>query len=211
MVKSFRKKLLNALALTIGPFVGAMIIKFIYHSSKKRFHLHPDIPEQSVIFAFWHGDLLLQPYLYYRFREKPNANVMISDHFDGMIISKIMRYFSLGTIHGSSRRNPTRVLFQAIRTLKKGMDIGITPDGPRGPRHEVADGIIIIAQKTGTKIVTYSCVPSRYWQFNSWDKFTMPKPFCTLDFYASEAIDVSEMELDDAKQRVKESLMRHAV
>ncbi len=210
-MKQWRKAILQRLALWIVPPVGALLIRFIYYTSKKRFHLPRTIPEDPVVFAFWHGDLLMMPYLYYQFRESPNANVLISDHFDGRIIAKVMRYFRLGTIHGSSNRNAAKVLIGAMRTLKAGADIGITPDGPRGPRHEVADGIVVMAQKTGAKVIAYSCVPSRCWHLGSWDRFTIPKPFCTMDFYASEPIDLQGRSFEEARAVVKAALMEHAV
>lgn len=210
-LKKFKKAFLQRLALWVVPPLGALLIRFIYYTSKKRFHLPDTIPEDSVIFAFWHGDLLMMPYLYYQFRKTPNANVLISDHFDGRIIASVMRYFRLGTIHGSSNRNAAKVLIAAMRTLKEGADIGITPDGPRGPRHEVADGIVAMAQKTGAKVIAYSCVPSRFWQLSSWDRFTIPKPFCTMDFYASEPIDLAGLDAVSAKARVKAALMEHAL
>ena len=208
---SSKKVLLQTLALWVVPFLGALLIRLIYHTSKKRFHMPRTIPDDPVVFAFWHGDLLMMPYLYYRFRETPNANVLISDHFDGRIIANIMRYFRLGTIHGSSNRKAAKVLIAAMRTLKEGQDIGITPDGPRGPRHEVADGVVVMAQKTGAKVIVYSCVPSRCWRLKSWDRFAIPKPFCTMDFYASEPIDLNGMELEAAKAAVKSKLMEHAL
>ena len=206
-----KKVVLQQLALRLIPPVGALLIRLIYHTSGKRFHLPKTVPEEPVVFAFWHGDLLMMPYLYYRFRDVPYANVLISDHFDGRIIARIMRHFHLGTIHGSTNRNAAKVLIAAMRSLKEGYDIGITPDGPRGPRHEVADGIVVMAQKTGAKVIVYSCVPSRCWRLKSWDRFVIPKPFCTMDFYASEPVDLGGLSLDEAKKVVKSALMEHAL
>ena len=206
-----KKAVLQQLALRLIPPVGALLIRLIYHTSRKRFHLPKTVPEEPVVFAFWHGDLLMMPYLYYRFRNVPHANVLISDHFDGRIIARIMRHFRLGTIHGSTNRNAAKVLIAAMRSLKEGYDIGITPDGPRGPRHEVADGIVVMAQKTGAKVIVYSCVPSRCWRLKSWDRFVIPQPFCTMDFYASEPVDLGGLSLDEAKKVVKSTLMEHAL
>jgi len=207
---SWKKSVSRKLALWLLPPLGAFLIRLIYHTSSKRFHMPTVIPEEPVIFAFWHGDLLMMPYLYYQFRATPNANVLISDHFDGRIIAGVMRHFRLGTIHGSSNRNAAKVLIAAMRTLKDGADIGITPDGPRGPRHEVADGIIAMAQKTGAKVIAYGCMPSRYWRLKSWDRFTIPKPFCRMDFYASEPIDLKGLDTEAARNAVKAALMVHA-
>ncbi len=209
-MKKRKKRLIRSLALWALPPIGAVLIRMIYLTCKKKFHVEAPIGERPVIFAFWHGDLLMQPYMYAHLRSSPKANVIISDHFDGMIIAKIMHYFALGTIHGSSNRSAARVLFQAIRTLKEGYDIGITPDGPKGPRHEVADGVVVMAQKAQVGVVIYSCVPSHYWQLTSWDRFTIPKPFSRLDFYASAPLRLEGMALDAAKARIKEELMRHA-
>jgi hypothetical protein len=205
-----RKRLLRTLALWFIPPIGTLLIRFIYLTSRKRFHLPQVIPSEPVVFAFWHGDLLMQPYLYYQFRKSPKANVLISDHFDGQIIARIMRYFKLGTIHGSTTRGGAKVLIQGLKSLSEGYDIGITPDGPKGPRHEVSDGVVIMAQKRKAKVIVYSCVPSHYWQLPSWDRFSVPKPFGTLDFYASEPIDLENLEMDEAKRVIKERLMEHA-
>lgn len=210
-VKSLRKTILRKLALWLIPPIGAFLIRCIYLTNRKRFHLPSNVPNEPVIFAFWHGDLLMQPYLYYQFRKIPKANVLISDHFDGQIIARIMRYFKLGTIHGSTTRGGAKVLIQGLKSLSEGYDIGITPDGPKGPRHEMSDGAVIMAQKRQTKVIVYSCVPSKFWQLSSWDRFTVPKPFGFIDFYASEPIDVSGLEMDEAKALIKMKLMEHAL
>ncbi|MBV5334256.1 MAG: DUF374 domain-containing protein, partial [Sulfuricurvum sp.] len=98
------KKILRRFSLLVLPFVGALLIRFIYLTSRKRFYLPQIIPDESVIFACWHGDLLMQPYLYYQFRSTPKAKVLISEHFDGQIIAGIIRFFNLGSIHGSTTR-----------------------------------------------------------------------------------------------------------
>ena len=204
-----RKRLIRWLTLLIVPSIGSVLIRLFYFSSKKVFHLPSEIPDEPFITAFWHGDLIYQPFLYYQLRDKPNINVVISDHFDGQIIAKTIEHLKLKTIHGSSTRNAAKVLIAAIKTLKNGGDIGITPDGPKGPRHEVADGVVIMAQKTKAKVIVFSCVPKSYWQLKSWDRFTIPKPFTQLDFYASEPLDISGMDREEAKMLIKDKLLLH--
>ncbi len=203
------KKVSRFLALVFVPFTGALLIRFLYYTNKKNFHIPSTISSEPVIFACWHGELLMLPYLYKQYRKKPHAKVLISPHFDGELISRTIKYFGLGTLAGSSDKNPARVLIQAIKTIKEGYDIGITPDGPKGPRHEVADGIIIMAQKTKAKIVLVEIKPTKFWQLNSWDKFVIPKPFGILNYYASSELDVSGMEIADARKLLKEGLEKH--
>lgn len=206
-----RKRILRALALAVVPFLGMLLVRFIYATNRKHFHLPTQLPDKPFVIAFWHGDLLMQSYNYYQLRRQRHIKIMISDHFDGQIISRFARFFDLGTVSGSSNKNPVKALIQAMRTLKDGYDMAITPDGPRGPRHEVSDGVIVMAQKTGSKVYVFHCIPSKYWQFGSWDKFTIPKPFGKMDFYISEPIDLSGMELEEARGSIKSALLEHRV
>ena len=203
------KRWLRAVAAAVIPFIGALFIRFIYLTSKKSFHLPQNVPEDSFIIAMWHGDLLMQPYLYKQLRDEMRIKVMISEHFDGQLIASTVSYLGLDAIRGSSRRGGAKVLIQAIGMLKKGFDVAVTPDGPKGPRHSVADGVVVMAQKTGKKVLVFECRPSKYWQFNSWDRFTVPKPFGHLEFFASEPLDLEGMDLNAAKSLVKMKLMEH--
>lgn len=206
-----RKQILRTLAMWILPLVGSLLIRLIYLTSIKRFHLPSFIPNEPVIFVFWHSDLLMQPYLYYQFRSIPKAKVIISEHFDGQIIAGVIKFFGLGTLHGSSTRGGAKVLIQGLKVLEEGYDIGITPDGPKGPRYSVSNGAVVMAQKQNAKVIVFHCVPSRYWQLSSWDKFVIPKPFGMLDFYASEPIDLGGLELEEAKAVLSKKLMEHAL
>jgi len=203
------KRTLRAIALILLPFIGSLFIRVLYFTNKKEFHSPKNITDKPVIFACWHGELLMLPYLYKFYRKKAHAKVLISPHFDGKLIAQTIKYFGLGTLAGSSDKNPARVLIQAIKTIKEGYDIGITPDGPKGPRHEVANGLIVMAQKTKAKIVVVRIKPTSFWQLNSWDKFIIPKPFGKLDFYSTAELDIMGMEIDDAKKFLREEFMQY--
>ncbi len=204
-----RKRILQSIAVAVVPIIGALIIRLIHFTSKKTFHLPENIPDEPFITAVWHGDLLMQSYLYKKLRRTPRMKIIISEHFDGQLIADTMKYMGLGSIRGSSRRGGARVLIQAIGMLKKGFDVAVTPDGPKGPRHSVADGVVVMAQKTEAKVIVLHCKPSKYWQVNSWDRFTIPKPFGHLEFFASEPLDLTGMDLEEAKSLVKMKLMEH--
>ena len=203
------KKFFRAFALIVVPSIGSLVIRFLNLTNKIVFHSPQKITDEPVIFACWHGELLMLPYLYSHYRKIPHAKVLISPHFDGELISRTIRYFGLGTLAGSSNKSAARVLIQAIKTIKEGYDIGITPDGPKGPRHEVADGIIIMAQKTQAKIVLVEIKPTKFWALNSWDKFIIPKPFGTINFYSTSELDISGLELEEARNLITKGLLKH--
>jgi lysophospholipid acyltransferase (LPLAT)-like uncharacterized protein len=205
------KKLFRALALLIVPFIASLLIRLLYFTNKKVFHSPESISDEPTIFACWHGELLMLPYLYSKYRKTPRAKVLISNHFDGMLISKTIEYFGLQTIAGSTNRNASRVLMQGIKALRDGYDIGITPDGPKGPRHSVADGIVAMAQKSGAKIILVEIKPTKFWQFNSWDKFTVPKPFGVLNYYSTDPINIESLSMDEARKLIAVGLLTHEI
>jgi len=208
-VRLLLKKFFRFLALFFVPFVGSIIIRFLYLSNKKEFYAPSDLGEDVFIMACWHGDLLMIPYAYTRYRKNPHVKLIISEHFDGNLIAKCLSFFGFGSIRGSSTRGGARVLIQSMKELKNGYDIGITPDGPKGPRHEVSDGIAVMAKKVGVNIVLVKINPTKYWQLKSWDRFVIPKPFGTIKYYISEPIDISDMQIQEAKDFIKERLLRY--
>ncbi|RUM64316.1 MAG: hypothetical protein DSZ04_02655 [Sulfurimonas sp.] len=203
------KRFSRAFALLLVPFVGSFIIRLLYYTNKIKFHSPDTITETSVIFACWHGELLMLPYFYKHYRKNPRVKALISPHFDGKLIAKTINFFGFDSLSGSSDKSPARVLIQAIKSLKEGYDIGITPDGPKGPRHNMADGIIIMAQKTSAKILLVEIKPTKYWKLNSWDKFVIPKPFGTIHYYSSSEIDVSTLSIEEARTLLQEGLLKH--
>ena len=186
------------------PLVGYYVLKFIYLTLKKEFIIKGSIAEnEPIIISCWHGELGMPPFFMIKKLRAKKANYMIiSEHKDGEYIAKVMQKIGHQAIRGSSTRGGARVLLQAIKALKEGKDIAITPDGPNGPRHSVADGIVVISQKSGAKIVAVGFKATRFWQFNSWDKFILPKPFSKITFFASEPFSLEKLDKNDAKKEV---------
>jgi len=203
------KKYSRAFALRIVPIIGSLLIRFLYATNKKEFHAPQTLGDKPFIMACWHGELLMIPYAYRYYKKDPNVKLLISEHFDGNLIAKTLDFFNFGTIRGSTTRGGIKALMQSIKELKNGYDIGITPDGPRGPRHSVSDGIVVMAQKADVKIVLVTIKPTSFWQLNSWDRFIIPKPFGTIHYYISDLIDISEMEFEDAKILIKDGLLQY--
>jgi len=197
--------------INILPYILYFLVKFIYFTNKKKFH-HSEInSDEAFIFVAWHGDLLAQPTNYFNFRPNGNVKAMISHNKDGEIIAKIYALLGTGLIRGSSSKGAAKALISTIKEIKSGSDVALTPDGPRGPRHSVADGVIAIAQKSKAKIIVLNSKPSKYWQFSSWDKFVLPKPFGEIDFYLSEPFCIEGLEFEEAKEFIKDKMMTHAM
>ncbi len=194
-------------ALILLPKLGYGLLRLLYWSNRIRYQLPSRLPTEPVIVAFWHGEMLMQPYLYLKLRPKPRRiAVMIGTHKDGEYIARLIAHFGFDTVRGSSNRNPARALLGALRKMQQGYDVAITPDGPRGPRHSVADGIVAIAHKRQCQIVPFTVTASRYWRLRSWDRFLIPKPFGTITLCAGEPFSVHHLPLEQAKPLVAEKL-----
>jgi lysophospholipid acyltransferase (LPLAT)-like uncharacterized protein len=161
---------------------------------------------ESFVMAFWHGDGIMQSFNYKAYKPNGNLKAIISEHKDGAMMSRIVSGMGIGTIKGSSSKGGVKALIGAINAIKEGYDVSITPDGPRGPIYSVADGIVALAQKTDAKIVGFCSKPQNFWQFNSWDKYKLPKPFGTIHYYTSEPFSIKGMEMDEAKKLIKSTL-----
>ncbi|WP_456323726.1 lysophospholipid acyltransferase family protein [Hydrogenimonas sp.] len=205
-----RKKILRSVAqVFLPPVIGAWMW-FLYLTNKKRWHLSSGVPDTPFVVTFWHCELLMAHFAYKKVANR-DVNVMISDHFDGEIIAKTISMFGIKPLRGSSRKGAARVLMGAIKAIREGENVALTPDGPIGPRHSVSDGAVTIAAKSGVPIVVINVVPEKYWQAKSWDRFVIPKPFGAIDFYVSDPIDIKGLQKDEAKSLLKERMLEHAV
>ncbi len=188
------------------PYILSLFVRFIYLTNKRIFHFPAEVPKKPFILAMWHGQLLMQPLNYRKFKPDGNLKAIISHHRDGETIQKIINFLGVDAIRGSSSKGGAKALLQAIKTIKNGSDVAITPDGPRGPIHEIADGIVAISQKTGAEILTCSIKASKFWQLKSWDKFIIPKPFGIIDFYINEPFNVLDLTMEEAKEVIKKNM-----
>jgi lysophospholipid acyltransferase (LPLAT)-like uncharacterized protein len=159
---------------------------------------------KSAIIVFWHGHLLMMPRLYWLLRGRRSAPpyMLISQHGDGRIIALACKLLGIRSVAGSSSRGGLRALLELIRLVQAGSDIGFTPDGPRGPRHEVKEGVVMAAAKTGSPVILCAYSTENKWQLRSWDGMIIPKPFSRGVFFVSEPITIAEDE-DQELARLK--------
>ena len=104
---------------------------------------------QRMIIAFWHAQQLMMPLAY----RGTGAHVLISRHGDGELIRRIIARFGLQAVRGSSTRGGVEALRELIRLGRSGVDLVITPDGPKGPRQVAKMGVVQLAKATGLPIV----------------------------------------------------------
>ena len=176
---NYKKILKTKLAYRIICWIGSRYIKFVSITNKwsfinKYFVENLWKKNEPFILCFWHGRLLMMPISW---NEKKKINVLISSHSDGQLLSKTVKYFDIETITGSSSKGGSEAIRNIIKSLKSGISIGMTPDGPRGPRMKINSSIVKIASLTGYKIVPLAYSVKNKIFLNSWDKFLLALPF----------------------------------
>lgn len=145
----------------------------------------------SYLLATWHqnlfGGILAQT-------GTPHV-VIVSRSRDGNPVAFMCEKLGHRAARGSSRRGTVdkggkQAKDEMIEVLKTGVPGAVTIDGPKGPAHEVKPGIVEMARLAQVQIVPYAPIAERYWRFNSWDQFRLPKPFSRILVYYGEPIPV---------------------
>jgi lysophospholipid acyltransferase (LPLAT)-like uncharacterized protein len=150
---------------------------------------------RTPIYATWHDRIFLGTY----FLQQQGIVFLTSQSFDGEYIARFLQRFGFGAIRGSSTRGGARGLVQMIREMKRGIPMGFTVDGPRGPRYVAKSGPIALAAKTGQPIVPFIVEPSKLRTVRSWDKLQIPMPFSRAKVIFGLPIDVPLMAEIDGK------------
>ncbi len=204
------KKISHWAELNLVPFLIYFLMRLVWLTTQKKIHYITPIDDGQYIWACWHGELFISPQAYRKLHPKQNAYAIASAHKDGMIVANTIKHLNIEPIKGSTSKGGARALLEAMSCLKNGNEVLITPDGPKGPRHYLNDGVISLAQKLKLPICTINYKASSYWQFDSWDKFVVPKPFCKIDIYA-QSITLNGLEHNDAKKALQKAMLIHTI
>lgn len=149
------------------------------------------------IYAFWHDRIFASTYF---FRDRGIA-VITSQSKDGEYIARFIQRLGYGAIRGSSTRGGVGALVAMIRTMRRGVPMAFTVDGPKGPRYEAKSGAILLAKKTGNPIMPFVVELRRFWTVGSWDKLQIPIPFTRARMMIGEPIYVDPASTDEEVQQ----------
>jgi lysophospholipid acyltransferase (LPLAT)-like uncharacterized protein len=139
------KDILRGAAKVIVPPLVYLLMRIIWWTSSKKFHFISPVSDAQHVCVCWHGELLMSPQAYRKIHRKQPASAIISSHFDGSLIAGTLQLLGIRPLRGSTKKGARQVLLQAFKSIWKGEEVLITPDGPRGPRHSMSDGAVGIA------------------------------------------------------------------
>lgn len=173
--------------------------------------------ENNLVFAMWHAQQCSLHGI--PLKKRKNVNILISRSDDGEIIAQVVHKWGFNTVRGSKdnkgerRKGGMQATLQMIDRLKDGQNVAIMVDGPAGPYHEVKNGVIKVAKKTGAAIIpmTWYSPNKSLLRLPTWDKFEIPMGFTKIvnlygaPIYISEDADVEEDIR--VKQQLKDALL----
>jgi lysophospholipid acyltransferase (LPLAT)-like uncharacterized protein len=164
--------------IALASFVGAWLMRLLGCTLRVQAPGVRDIKpylsaEGGLLVAQWHGDHFPTLYTY----RQQGFWVVTSRSADGQILTNICQSLGYKCVRGSSTRGGIGALIELSRIVQRGAMATIAVDGPKGPRREAKAGIVLLGKLTGCGVVPMAAGMERYWEFGSWDRYRLPKPF----------------------------------
>ncbi len=169
-----------------------------------RAYMKKDVP---VAIVLWHNRLFLAAEIVRRYRQGRPAYALVSASQDGAWLTAFFSLAGMRTVRGSSSRLGREAATALVEVLKAGYDVGITPDGPRGPRYELKAGGIIVARRTRAPMLLVGAEFESAWQLRSWDRFVIPKPFSRVRMRCEVVMSEQLADRDAATAEIQARLL----
>lgn len=161
--------------------------------------------DEPVAIVLWHNRLFLSAEIVRRYRQGRPAYALVSASRDGAWLSAFFSLVGMRTVRGSSSRLGREAAMALVDVLRAGHDIGVTPDGPRGPCYELKPGALIVARRTQASLLLVGAEFHGAWRLKSWDRFYLPKPFSRVTM---RCVIVNAEELAD-RDAAAENIQAH--
>ncbi len=159
------------------------------------------------IYIFWHEYILLPLHM----RGNCDLAMLLSRHRDADILLEVARHTGFECVRGSTFGGGALAL-RELERKSQSLNLAITPDGPRGPRRQLAQGPIYLSSKLGMPLVAMGFGYSSPWRLQSWDRFAIPKPYSHARAVVSPAMvippDLDRDGVEHHRQLVEQMLNR---
>ncbi|HUG92527.1 MAG TPA: lysophospholipid acyltransferase family protein [Planctomycetaceae bacterium] len=208
-------KIRSRLLTRLLAAVAVLLIRGLFLTCRRRWRIeadginpYTDTAGRRFLYCVWHDQIVTTVF----FDRPRHVAALVSRHQDGSYLADAMALVGVTPIRGSSSRGGAqalRKLFDAARRLH----VVITPDGPRGPRRQLKDGIVFLAAHSGRPIVPTATACRRGWRIRgSWTDLLLPRPFTTVFAIAGSPIDVppdlTREQLADYTSRLQTAMDR---
>lgn len=164
--------------------------------------------EVPVAMILWHNRLFLATEIYRRWRRPRPLYALISASKDGAwLVAFFEMVGGMRAARGSSSRLGREAVTALIDLQRAGHDIGITPDGPRGPCYDFKPGTVVVPRRTGAPLLLVGGEFTRAWRLKSWDRFYLPLPFSTVRMRCEVIENAQLSDRDAASKLIRDRLL----
>jgi len=205
------RQILKSFVNWVVPFVASWAVKSLYRVIRTECIVDKGLQKiwdqnEHVILISWHEQILMMAPAY----PGPGIKLLISQSSDGEMLARAMKHFGYGAIRGSSSRGGRAAFKQMLKIAEEPFDIALTPDGPRGPRQELKDGVLQLARLSGRPVVPVCFACSKGHRFHSWDRFLCPYPLARAVYYYGQPVFYDEEAgIDDFRKRLLTEIDRN--
>lgn len=161
---------------------------------------------EPTVFVLWHNRLFMAAELVRAYRGGHPMYALVSASKDGAWLSAFFSACGLRAVRGSSSKRGHEAARSLVEVLRSGNDVGITPDGPRGPVYELKAGSLIVARHARAKVLLVGMDFESSWRLTSWDGFHIPLPFSRLRVRIVPAEARAEEDRDESARRIGAAL-----
>jgi lysophospholipid acyltransferase (LPLAT)-like uncharacterized protein len=178
-----------------------------------RFHASPSTlqalseSDEPVAFVLWHNRLFLASEIFRRYRKGRSIYGLVSASKDGAWLSAFFSLVGIQTVRGSSSKLGREAVDALVEVMRAGNDIGITPDGPRGPLYEFKAGGLIVARRAHAPMLLFGASFESSWRLRSWDRFFLPQPFSKVHLQCQRTDPTNLRDREEASQALRAAMI----
>ena len=166
-------------------------------------HARLTASDKPAAIVIWHNRLFLSAEIFRRYRFKRRVYGLVSASKDGAWLAAFYRMIGLIPVRGSSNNFGREAARALIEVMREGHDVGITPDGPRGPMYVVEPGVLVVTRRSSAPMVLVGAEFTRAWRLKSWDRFYIPWPFSRIKMHCtvlqSHGPDGAKLNTDEVR------------
>jgi lysophospholipid acyltransferase (LPLAT)-like uncharacterized protein len=174
----------------------------------------------KLVACIWHGRFFLVHKLWSFGAGKTKALFLISRSREGGIVSHASQTVGAEVIRGSApkrgyNKGGAEAVREMVRHIESGGCMGMTPDGPKGPRMRAKLAPVQVAKLAQAPMMCLAWSTNWRIVFDSWDRFMLPLPFgrgalIWSDPIAPPSPDASDAEMEAVRQELEAEMNRIA-
>lgn len=162
---------------------------------------------KPLVLLAWHNRLFVISTIFLKFRKGVPTHVLVSASKDGALLAGFCEMIGLVPVRGSSTFRSKEALRELEQSIANGFDVGITPDGPRGPKYRIKNGAVHLSTKFSTDVLLVSADYHKEYVCKSWDDFKIPFPFSRVDVRAKYCELDFSLSLPEQRRILNEQLL----